>query len=383
MTLQAAVEILVGNVYIFLTGLVSSSLACSLYTISVQFKCYFLYTLYYEPNLNLFLSCVSLFFLYQEVNILSSPTTLYSTLSISPIVSKENPNLFPPNMDDSKKLLKSAKDYFEGGYHVKALKIIEESSSSVQGEDTEVFDHLEGEILADLGKKSGNRALKFTYLLGSVESFSRIESYPLYSANALFDLANQYESVVYYKKALRHAQKSLNFLELMMTTGNSSSLPDLPEDMAFMKFIVETVEAKIASPVPEISVGPPLKRCCIGQVRESEDNERLRSYWLGLDAESKRNFMKVRIAEFETHVQAKTGGLKALQKVLKYVKKNQNWIAWLCRTCGTKFSTADECKDHLEQEHVAGLKASSRKPQKISDVWADKIRLEVGNQWMR
>ncbi|EOA22696.1 hypothetical protein CARUB_v10003402mg [Capsella rubella] len=274
---------------------------------------------------------------------------------------------------------KLATTYFERGYIVKALKVIAKSlsSPSVHGEEKEMFDFLEGEILEELGKNSGNLGLKFTYMVGSVESFSKIDSYPLFYAYALFNLVHHYESAVFYKIALRQAQKARDFLaSMMMSPENASSLPDLRADRQFLELKIDTLEAKIADgPVADMPVGPPPSICRFGQVQDIKDVERMKSYWLGLDDNFKRGFMKVRIAEFEKYVKAKTGR-KDFKKVIKYVQKTQKWIAWNCRNCEGLFSTSDECRDHIEQEHAAGSKASSRKhtPQRINDDWAKKVR---------
>jgi len=246
------------------------------------------------------------------------------------------------------------------GNYVDALKMINDFSSSAEREESEEFDHLEGEILEYLGKKSTNPALKFTFLLGSVSSFSKLERFPLYAAFSLLNLVREYKSVVYNKMASIYTQKALHFLK--------------PIDRFLAeRLTLETLEARIdKGPVPEMPVGSPLIR--IRLVPDTEDYERQKSYWLGLDDEGS-NFWKVPISEFKTYVEAKTGAVKDLEIVLKYVKKNLKWIAWICRTCSKKFSTRQACHDHLEQEHATGLIPSQRMhmPQRISEDWADKV----------
>ncbi|XP_010495046.1 PREDICTED: uncharacterized protein LOC104772096 [Camelina sativa] len=242
-------------------------------------------------------------------------------------------------------------------------------------EEKEMFDWLEGNLLKVLGERSVDEGLKFTYLMGSVESFSRIKSCPLYSAYVLFDLVDQFQSVVYYEKSLRHAKKALDFLgSLIRIPENTASLPELLLHQKFLGFKIANLEDRIAAGlVPEMPVGPPpLNRCRIGQVQDTEDDARMRLSWLRLDDGSRRGFMKVRIADFKTYVEAKTDGGDDLEKVLGYLKKKEKWVAWICRTCETRFSTRDECKHHIEQEHSSG---SSRKHRPQRDhAWANKIR---------
>ncbi|VYS65651.1 unnamed protein product [Arabidopsis thaliana] len=170
------------------------------------------------------------------------------------------------------------------------------------------------------------------------------------------------------------ALKMINDFSSSAEREESEEFDHLEDRFLAERLTLETLEARIdKGPVPEMPVGPPLIR--IRLVPDTEDYERQKSYWLGLDDEFTRNFLKVPISELKTYVEAKTGAVKDLEIVLKYVKKNLKWIAWICRTCSKKFSTRQACHDHLEQEHATGLIPSQRMhmPQRISEDWADKV----------
>ncbi|XP_033141225.1 uncharacterized protein LOC103855100, partial [Brassica rapa] len=98
-----------------------------------------------------------------------------------------------------------------------------------------------------------------------------------------------------------------------------------------------------------------------------EDRVRgLKSFWVGLDVKIKRDFMKV-IAKLRSFVKRvhKTKGLDALET---------------CRAIGMeKFSSAEECRTHLEQEHAADFKPHSAKDmvKRIGKTWAYKILVGV------
>ncbi|XP_020890880.1 uncharacterized protein LOC9322891 isoform X1 [Arabidopsis lyrata subsp. lyrata] len=284
--------------------------------------------------------------------------------------------------DNGDELFDLAKDYFKDGDHIKALEVLEDLSLD-QGNDDPVegihVNYFQGTIFRELAGDSENNDVKVTYLLASVECYSRNLGLSAFSAGTLFLLAQQIESVLYYKQSVRKAKEGL-YKAVSMQEGESVN-----KEREELMSIIEHAELRIAE--SKTRVDSPVENC-EQQVRESKENgetrksepdlfKRLRSYWAGLNVEIKRNFMKVSTAELRSYVEGiySTGGRDALEQVLTSAKEDRKWRFWFCRTCSVKFSSPEECKSHFEQQHGAEFKPSSAKDitKRISKVWTRKI----------
>ncbi|XP_056853145.1 uncharacterized protein LOC108833036 isoform X2 [Raphanus sativus] len=243
-------------------------------------------------------------------------------------------NRFPPLADPkAERLFKLAKDLHAQGHHIKALEVVQELSLFAKGNDKNPVAYLHG-----------------------------------VAALSLFNLAQLLDSKLYYKKALAQANEII----------------DAAQKLEYLKHFIETAESKLA----EFKNGTHLAEDSENsEDMESEGNEDddddtktesgfvrgLKTYWLGLRVDQRRDFMKVSIAGFTSYVQRLYGteGRDALEKVLASVRKDKRWRLWVCRSCLQEFSSAEECKDHLEQEHGAGFQSrvAMALAQRVSEAW--------------
>ncbi|CAH2065567.1 unnamed protein product [Thlaspi arvense] len=277
-----------------------------------------------------------------------------------------------PSLEDVKgdQLFKLAQDLYAKDDYVKALEVIEDLSF-VQGKDKGIVAYLQGTIFNDLAKNTENTDLKFIYFLGSVETFSPYRGFSALAAMSLFELAQQIESVLYYKESLGKAKQSSQV------------------NLEYVEYIIKTAESRIAESKNASDFVKESKNC-EQEVKKTKENEEtrksesdfvkgLRSYWSGLNVEKRRNFMKVSIADFTSYVKRLYGaeGRDALEKALTSARKGQKWRFWVCRSCSQEFSSAEECKNHFEQEHDAGFQTHVTKDiaQMISKAcaWGSKI----------
>ncbi|EOA34407.1 hypothetical protein CARUB_v10021935mg [Capsella rubella] len=274
----------------------------------------------------------------------------------------------PPSLEDCE----LSESYFAHGDHIKAMELIEDSFLE-QGDHIKVQDLLlfqQGAIFRAQATRTENSDVKFTFLLGSVECFSVSEGFSSFCAVSLFELGKHLGSSLYYKKSVEKAKEYLsvlaNFRELSLKEQKSRK--DIER-------ILRDAESRIAG-----------AKTLVGSVNRSEPKAReskinpdpkLRSCWMGLDDEFKRNFLKVSTAKFISFIEGMYGkeGRDALEQVLTSARENRKWRLWMCRTCSKKFSSPEECKNHFGQAHAAEFKPSSAKDmvQTISKVWARKI----------
>ncbi|XP_019101751.1 PREDICTED: uncharacterized protein LOC104789850 [Camelina sativa] len=287
--------------------------------------------------------------------------------------------------------------YFGQGDHIKAMEVIEDSILE-QGKEkvSDLLIFQQGTIFRAQAIRAENRDVKFTFLLASVECFSVSEGLSSFCAVSLFELGQHLGSSLYYKKSVEKAKEYLsvlaNFRELDLKEQNSKK--DIER-------ILRDAESRIAGPNKktlvasdierilrdaESRIAGPNKKTLVASVERSEPKAReskknldpkLRSCWMGLSDEFKRNFLKVSTAKFISFVEAMYGkeGRDALEQVLTSARENRKWTFWMCRTCSNKFSSPEECKNHIGQEHAAEFKPSSTKYMAltISKVWARKI----------
>lgn len=281
---------------------------------------------------------------------------------------------FPPLADaKGEKLFKLAKDLYAQGHHIKALELIQDLSF-VKGNDKNPVAYLHGTIFRDLAEKTENPNLRFTYLLGSVEIFTACRPFSGVAALSLFNLAQQIESKFYYKKALDQANQ----------------IVDAVSRLEYLKHFVETAESKLAQFKNGTDLVDEDYDDSEDDMVESEEDQEtesefvrgLKRYWSGLNVDKRRNFMKVSIADFTSYVQRLYGreGRDALEKVLGSVRKHKRWRLWVCRSCSKEFSSGEECKSHLEQEHGAGFHAQVAMDlaQRISESWRCMITSDGG-----
>ncbi|VVB15318.1 unnamed protein product [Arabis nemorensis] len=280
--------------------------------------------------------------------------------------------------EEDEQLHKLAGGYFAQGDHIKALEVIEDSISTRGKQKLAGKLHfLQGSIFFKLANRTENSDIKFAFLLGSVECFTQHYGVHEFSAMALLDLAQQLGSAVYYRKAINYAKESLSFL----ATYDRLSLLE-QNTKTTLENVVHVAESKILVGLTGKNSDPNLReskgvRDTIRSDSQNAAGQRLRSYWAGMNVESKRNFTKVCTVELRGYVERLYGreGQEALEQVLTCAKTNRKWKFWMCRTCSLKFFYPKKLKSHLEQEHAAKFKPSTKKhmPQRVNEAWASMI----------
>ncbi|EOA33680.1 hypothetical protein CARUB_v10019864mg [Capsella rubella] len=277
-------------------------------------------------------------------------------------------------------IFQRAKDFYHEKDYVKALEVIEDLYF-VQGEDRVAVDALQGQIFMELAVKTKRPDVKVAYLLGCVQCLPRTPGWSQLAAISLLTLAQQLESVVYYKKSVHQAKRALYDLIV--------NFPEDLEEQRAMVSVIENAESRIAE--SKRRVASSVRNCeqiDRESLKEDGDTEKSESdfikglmlYWAGLNVETKRNLMRVSIADLTSYVEGVYGseGLNALEQALTFAREERKWRFWMCRSCSKKFSSAEECKNHLEQEHRAKVITDFtthmvHMPQRISKVWARKI----------
>ncbi|KAG7588886.1 Papain-like cysteine peptidase superfamily [Arabidopsis suecica] len=275
---------------------------------------------------------------------------------------------------NSEKLFKRAKDFYSAKDYINALEIIEDLRF-VQGNDRVFVNVVQGQIFKELAEKTENTDVKVAYLLGSVQCLSIAPGLSSLAAISLFILAQQLDSVMYYKKSVRKAKETLYNLTVNLQNPESTK-----REHKGMLSVIEIAESRIAESKTR-GVVKNWEQKEDGDTRKSEPDfiKELMLYWAGLNVEIKRNFMKVSTAELTSYVEGLYGseGVDALEQVLTFAREEGKWRFWMCRSCSNKFSSAEECKNHLEQQHHAKFLPNSTKhmPQRISKVWSRKISI--------
>ncbi|VVB17642.1 unnamed protein product [Arabis nemorensis] len=293
-------------------------------------------------------------------------------------------------------LLTKAKDFFAEGDHIRALAIIDELILvHTEPKESCVLHFEQGKLFIELAKKTENPDVEFAYVLGAVACVSEFVKLSNFCAHGLFDLANQSGLVVYYKKSLKKANQAISIALPFIgedsvaesSVAERAKREKLKERSKKLEDLIEKAELKIAE-----SKTSPLEKCdseskiCESKVCESKKNpdllknekKELRQYWSGLDIKIKREFLKVRTAELLSFAEGvhNRKARDALEEILTSAKEDRKWKFWMCRTsCSKKFSSAEECRNHLEQEHAADFKPSSEKDmvKRIGKDWARKI----------
>ncbi|EFH55408.1 predicted protein [Arabidopsis lyrata subsp. lyrata] len=303
----------------------------------------------------------------------------------------EQPYTFLQDVE-SVKLHEKAKELFANGDHIKALEIIEDMIL-VNKEDKNIwFLHAEqGYMLKKLSDKTDNFDVDFTFLLGSVGCFSEDVKLLRSCAHGFYSLAHQIESVMYYKKCLKKAKQVLSVSNPNEDSGSSVAQMSLrwkahkSKTDKDLESLIKNAESKIAL-IKTGGLKDLLEEECESEDLESKNSpepaknefKSLRSFWLGLDVKVKRDFMKVSVAKLISFVEGvhERPGRNALEKILDSAREDRKWTFWMCRTkCSKKFSSAEECKSHLESEHAADFKPLKEEDRikRIGKDWARKI----------
>ncbi|CAL9243120.1 unnamed protein product, partial [Arabidopsis halleri] len=288
---------------------------------------------------------------------------------------------FLEDVEFIKLIIKSREACAKGNY-IKALEITEDLIFVHKEDKDSWFLHIqEGQMFLKLEDNTENPDVGFAYLLASVECFSQDVMLSRPCAMGFYNLAKQLGSVSYYKKCVEKSKQALAVTYPENTSPVARSmLQELKKDLEKeFKTLIRDVERKIAgaktSPLnSEPKVWEPKKSLDLVK----NEIQELRTYWMGLDIKIKRDFMKVSIAKLKSFVEGVyyREGRDVLEKVLTSAREDRKWTFWMCKTkCLKKLSSAEECKNHLEQQHAADFKHASKKDlvQRIGKDWARKI----------
>ncbi|CAA7034970.1 unnamed protein product [Microthlaspi erraticum] len=292
----------------------------------------------------------------------------------------------PSILDDPEglQLFMKAKELVANGEFIKALELIEDLMlAHKEGEASWLLHAEQGDLFMKISETAEDPDLRTAYILAIVECCSQDVKLSRHRAQGLCDLGHRLGSVMFFKECLEVAKQGLSFadhteytnplarlLSQNLEVGKREDLERLIGEAEFM--IAESKTSPLTQ--SEAKVLDP---------KESPDPREnvvktLKAYWMGLDAQSKRDFMKVSIEKLRFFIEGvhNREGVDALENVLAFARERKKWSVWACRTlCLMEFSTAEECKTHLEQEHAADFKPCSEKDivERIGKKWAHKI----------
>ncbi|EOA38941.1 hypothetical protein CARUB_v10011347mg [Capsella rubella] len=283
------------------------------------------------------------------------------------------------------KLFKDARHHIAKGEYFKAMEILEDLIQvHWEDENAWLIRLKQGQIFLQLTHQTKDPNVKFTYILGTLECYTVDDRLSPVCAKSFHVLANMLGSVLYHKKCLKKAKQALS-VSFPDESDSVAKQIRLKESKKGMLRIIEDAESKIASS-KTLVVGSIMKIKSVPKHLESKKSpdpredefEGLRTYWMGLDVKVKRDFMKVSIAKlirFVKGAERYKAGLDALEKALASARRDRTWTFWMC--CWKRFSSAEECKNHFEQEHAADIKPSTEKDrvQRIGKDWARKISI--------
>ncbi|CAA7035123.1 unnamed protein product [Microthlaspi erraticum] len=286
--------------------------------------------------------------------------------------------------EECKKLVKTAEDLIAKRELIKAL-VFTEDSILVHGENegtSSRLHHEQATAFLHLQIKAENPDVKCAFLLAAIGCYWDAALYSPVCANALHGLASEIGSLHFYKKSMKKAKQGLSLPQTETSRMSSKEQSLWTDQNRGLERIIEDAKSKIASPSTIAGltrVWEPKK----SPETSKDESKGLRSYWLGLDAEIKRDLMKVSIAELRSYAEGvhKREGREALEKALAFAREHKKWRFWQCRTsCSKEMHSAEECKTHLEQEHGADFKPSSENDmvKRIGKDWARKIS---GGAW--
>ncbi|VVB17644.1 unnamed protein product [Arabis nemorensis] len=283
--------------------------------------------------------------------------------------------------DEGVDLFAKAKELFAKGDHIHALEIIEDLMLvHTEAKESSLLHLEQGRMFIKLKERAENPDVAFAYMLAAVECFWEDLTISGVCAHGIYDLAKQSGSVLYYKKFLKKAKHALS-----LTQGDDADpvavrtlREKLKEQWKGLKSLIKNAELKIAE-----SKTCPIKKCESEVLKSkaspnpvtNENKGLLGTSWSGMDTKSKRDFLKVNIAELLRFSEG-AENRKDLEEILTSAKEDRKWIFWMCRTlCSKKFSSAEECMNHLEEKHDADFKPSSEMDmvKKVGKDWARKI----------
>ncbi|AED96094.1 unnamed protein product [Arabidopsis thaliana] len=280
------------------------------------------------------------------------------------------------------KLITKSREEFVKGNHCKALEILEDLIFDHKKDKDSWFLHIkQGTMFVKLEDITENPDVGFAYLVASVQCYSQDVILSRLCAMGFYNLAKQLGSVSYYKQCVKKSKQDLSVTYPENTSPVARSmLQELKKDMnKEFNTLIRDAERMIAgaktSPLSsESKVWEPKKSSDL----VDDEIQELRSYWMGLDIKIKRDFMKVSIAKLKSFVEGvhNREGRDVFEKVLTSAKADRKWTFWMCRSkCLKKLSSAEECKNHFEQQHDADFKNASKKDmvQRIGKDWARKI----------
>ncbi|KFK27933.1 hypothetical protein AALP_AA8G449800 [Arabis alpina] len=277
--------------------------------------------------------------------------------------------------------LKQKKLEEETDARLKQRKLEEETDARLEQRklEEEIDARLKQRKLAikEMALKLEERVMTMETSLANIRDWKTKKVSSLFCAHGLHFLAEQIGSVLYYKKSVEKAKLALSFIQELRGTRLETTWGKNVEDL---ESLIKNAELKIAESKTSPLNKSESKVCESKKDADPLKNEKkeLRKYWVGLDIEIKRDFLKVSAAELLSFTEEvhNRDGRDTLEAILASAREDRKWTFWMCRTlCSKKFSSAEECREHLEQKHAADFKPSSEKDmvKRIGRDWGSKI----------
>ncbi|XP_038880740.1 uncharacterized protein LOC120072339 isoform X2 [Benincasa hispida] len=118
-----------------------------------------------------------------------------------------------------------------------------------------------------------------------------------------------------------------------------------------------------------------------GNVRKldssAERKNWVRSFWNSMSTESKKNFLKIKISDLETHFNSSkdASANEIISEALSFYDTNKTWKFWVCCRCDKKFVDSESHMHHVVQEHLGSLlpKMQSILPHNVDNDWSEML----------
>ncbi|KAF8087620.1 hypothetical protein N665_0574s0007 [Sinapis alba] len=288
------------------------------------------------------------------------------------------------------KLYEKVQSLRRKGDHSKALEIVDDMITVHREDKNSWFLRQEQSVIfLDFVREAHDADMEVVYYLGSLGCVTEDVRLSLSSActRLLITLGKRLGSMMYFKECVRIGKQGLSAPSLEVSSDSAAATSPVLQlgDLDKEKLEASIKEAELLMDelnTMDVEIEEPPEVCDSKKSPEPRREKRvgeLKSYWMGLDVKVKRGFMKVSVEKLRSFVKGvyKKEGLDIFQNVMDIARKHGTWKSWVCRTkCSDVCSSAEECRTHLEEKHVADFKPESEEDMvnRMGRNWAKKIQ---------
>ncbi|CAH2064956.1 unnamed protein product [Thlaspi arvense] len=114
----------------------------------------------------------------------------------------------------------------------------------------------------------------------------------------------------------------------------------------------------------------------------AERKDRVRSYWDCMSREMKKELLRVKVSDLESHFSASkdANADEIISEALSFFEANKTWRFWVCCRCSERFMDSEAHMQHIVQEHMGNVlpKMQMVLPQSLS---SEKIEMLLSSPW--